>query len=75
MKGRVAVVGAAHRVEGFSYAGAVVVEAADAEAARRVVRDLPEDVTVVIMTPDVAKAAGEFIHESRRDRIWTVMAT
>ncbi|MFY1670256.1 hypothetical protein ACN27G_09885 [Plantactinospora sp. WMMB334] len=54
--GTVAVIGAEPLVRGFGLAGAVVLPAGDAERARAAWRQLPADVSVVILTPAAATA-------------------
>ena len=55
---RVAVVGELTRVQGFSLAGAQVLVAEDAEAARSAWSSLDGDVAVVVLTPMAAAALG-----------------
>ncbi|MEV7011402.1 V-type ATP synthase subunit F [Streptosporangium sp. NPDC051022] len=57
--GTVAVIGESVRVAGFQLAGAVVLAAEDAEAARAAWRSLGPDVVLVILTPEAAAAVGE----------------
>ena len=53
---RVAVLGEQVRVQGFALAGALVLEAGDAAAARSAWASLPGDVAVVVLTPRAARA-------------------
>jgi vacuolar-type H+-ATPase subunit F/Vma7 len=57
--GRVAVIGEAVRVEGFTLAGATVLVAEDADAVRRTWASLPGDVAVVLLTAKAAAALAE----------------
>lgn len=57
--GRVAVLGAPMDVQGFALAGAVVVAAGDDSAVRSAWRDLPDDVSVVVLTRDAAVAVAD----------------
>lgn len=54
--GRVAVIGEETLVRGFALAGASIVAADDAEAVRTAWRNLPDDVTVVVLTEAAAAA-------------------
>ena len=56
MKGRIVVLGEAVRVAGFVLAGATVCVAESPDAVCRTWAALPEDVAVVILTPDAAAA-------------------
>ena len=53
---RVAVIGEGVRVQGFMLAGALVLAAEDAAAARAAWRSLPPDVAVAVLTPRAADA-------------------
>jgi len=55
---RAAALGAAHRVEGFALAGALVVavDDGDADRVREAWASLPDDVAVVVLTPAAADA-------------------
>ena len=55
---RVAVLGEQVAVQGYALAGAVVLEAEDADTARRAWDGISEDVAVVILTPTAARALG-----------------
>lgn len=55
----VAVIGETVRVSGFRLAGAFVLPADDPGAARAAWASLPEEVAVVILTPEAAEAIGE----------------
>ncbi len=54
--GRVAVIGAGARVAGYALAGATVIPAESAAAARQAWDALPPDVAVVILTPEASRA-------------------
>ncbi|MEU2750035.1 hypothetical protein ABZ613_27920 [Streptomyces collinus] len=54
--GRVAAIGERTRVAGLALAGAAVLVAEDAETVRRVWRDLPDGIDLVILTPAAAEA-------------------
>ncbi|MFB6612692.1 V-type ATP synthase subunit F [Streptomyces sp. NPDC056367] len=56
--GTVAAVGEHMRVRGFALAGVTVLEAERAEDVREVWRSLPDDVSLVILTPAAAEALG-----------------
>ncbi len=56
--GRVAVLGELVSVQGYALAGAVVLVAEDADAARAAWDGLAEDVAVVILTQTAARALG-----------------
>ncbi|HEU5333365.1 MAG TPA: V-type ATP synthase subunit F [Actinocrinis sp.] len=64
-EGSVAALGEAALVQGFALAGARVVCAEDADAARRAWRSLPQDVAVVILTPNAARSVGPDVECSR----------
>jgi vacuolar-type H+-ATPase subunit F/Vma7 len=51
---RMAVIGEGVRVQGFALAGALVLAAEDAAAARAAWRSLPPDVAVAVLTPRAA---------------------
>ena len=55
---RVAVLGEEVSVQGYALAGADVLAADDADAAREAWDALPDDVAVVIVTPEAAAALG-----------------
>lgn len=55
---RVAVLGEQVSVQGYALAGAVVLVAEDADAARVAWEGLGDDVAVVILTPTAARAVG-----------------
>lgn len=57
----IAVLGEAHRVEGFALAGAAVFVAADAGSAREAWARLPDDVAVVVLTPAAANALEDVV--------------
>lgn len=63
--GRVAVLGAAVRVQGFALAGALVITADD-ETVRSAWRALPADASVVILTPEAATALADLLPDDRR---------
>ena len=56
--GRIAAIGAAHRVQGFALAGAVTVAAETPDAVRSAWAALDADVVVVILTPAAAEASA-----------------
>ncbi|HET7487197.1 MAG TPA: hypothetical protein VFJ85_04665 [Acidimicrobiales bacterium] len=58
MNGRVAVLGGSPRVDGWALAGAVVVPAEGPDAVRRAWDALPDDVAVVMVTPEAAPHVG-----------------
>jgi hypothetical protein len=55
----VAAIGAAHRVEGWSLAGALVLPAEDAAAVRAAWSRLPAEVCVLVLGPQAAAALAE----------------
>ena len=55
---RVVALGEQLAVQGFALAGAVPVYASGADAVREAWAGLPEDVAVVILTPEAAAALG-----------------
>jgi vacuolar-type H+-ATPase subunit F/Vma7 len=57
--GRVAAMGDPTRVRGWALTGASVVPAETSDEARRAWRELPDEVSLVIVTPGIAKAVGE----------------
>lgn len=57
--GSVVVLGEAARVSGFALAGAAVVVADGDDAVRAACRALPDDVTVLVLTPAAAGALGD----------------
>lgn len=57
--GRVAAIGEPTRIRGWALAGASVVPAETADEARRAWRELPDDVSLVIVTPGIVDAVGE----------------
>lgn len=63
---RVAVVGELTRVQGFALAGALVLVAEDAPAARSAWSSLADDVAVVVLTPRAAAALGDELERQRR---------
>jgi vacuolar-type H+-ATPase subunit F/Vma7 len=66
---RVAVVGEQVRVQGFALAGAQVLVAEDAQAARAAWDALDGDVAVVVLTARAAEALGD----GRLERLTVVM--
>ncbi len=62
---RVAVVGELTRVQGFALAGALVLVAEDAQAARAAWSSLADDVAVVVLTPQAAAALGDELERRR----------
>ncbi len=54
--GRIAAIGAEVAIQGFGLAGALVIPAEGAESVRAAWRDLPDDVVVVVLTPEAASA-------------------
>jgi hypothetical protein len=73
--GRVAALGEQLRIQGFGLAGALAVAADTPEAADAAWRDLPADVTLVILTPAAARAvaAQRPLHGSPPGRLTVVM--
>lgn len=71
--GRIAAIGAAHRVQGFALAGAVTVAAETPDAVRRAWAALDPDVALVILTPSAAEALGEEPHDPSSTRLTAVM--
>lgn len=55
---RFAAIGAESRVRGYELAGVLVLVAEDPGEIRVLWRDLPEDVAIVILTPQAAGALG-----------------
>jgi vacuolar-type H+-ATPase subunit F/Vma7 len=55
---RIAVLGEAIRTEPFALAGAFVIAADTPEAVRAAWRSLPDDVAVVVVTPQATAALG-----------------
>ena len=64
--GRVAVLGEQPRVQGFALAGALVLVADDAAAARSRWDALPADVPVVVLTPAAAEALRDQLPDAAR---------
>jgi vacuolar-type H+-ATPase subunit F/Vma7 len=64
--GRVAVLGAGVRVQGFALAGAFVSIADDEDAVRSAWQDLPSDTAVVVLTPEAAQALADVLPDTRR---------
>jgi vacuolar-type H+-ATPase subunit F/Vma7 len=62
--GTVAVVGAAPLVEGYALAGARVTVAETPGAVRRAVRELPDDVLLVVLTADAGEAVADLPAEA-----------
>jgi vacuolar-type H+-ATPase subunit F/Vma7 len=67
---RVAVIGELTRVQGFGLAGAQVLVADDAVAARSAWTSLDDDVAVVVLTPSAKEALGD----EPRKRPWPLVA-
>ena len=67
---RVAAIGEQGRVQGFSLAGAEVRLATTPEEVRAAWLDLPEDVAVVILTPEASQALDDL---GSGDRLTVVM--
>jgi vacuolar-type H+-ATPase subunit F/Vma7 len=57
--GRLAVIGAPTSVLGFGLAGVLVQEADDVAAVRRAWAALPDDVEVVVLTPEAARVLAD----------------
>jgi vacuolar-type H+-ATPase subunit F/Vma7 len=55
---RIAVLGEAIRTEAFALAGALVIAADTPDAVRAAWRSLPDDVAVVVVTPQATAALG-----------------
>ena len=72
MNGAVVVLGERARVAGFALAGATVLVAEDADAARRHWRQLGGDVAVVVLT-SAAAAAVAGLPPARRELLSVVM--
>lgn len=71
---RVAVIGEAVRVEGFSLAGALVLRCEDADEARSAWNSLPADVAVAVLTPRAQTwLAGAGTARSPRSAVLTVV--
>ncbi|MBX7431086.1 V-type ATP synthase subunit F [Mycobacterium sp. Y57] len=62
--GAVVVIGEPGLVDGYALAGAVVVPAEGPDQARRAWRDLPESVSLVILTDSAAQALTADIRDS-----------
>ena len=66
--GRVVAIGEPGSLEGFALAGATVVTAGDPTAVRRAWEELPEDVSLVLLTESAADTlrellgSGEILH-------------
>lgn len=56
---RVAVIGEDVRVQGFGLAGAIVCAASGSAAVQAAWRALSDDVAVVVLTPDAARALAD----------------
>ncbi len=56
--GDVAAIGEATRVSGWGLAGVSVLPVGTADEARQAWRELPEEVTLVIVTPEIADAVA-----------------
>lgn len=63
--GQVIVIGEPARVIGYALAGAVVIEAEGEEVGRALASLLP-DISLVVLTPAAASAAGEAVLGERR---------
>lgn len=69
---RIAAIGERHRIEALGIAGVDVRAAATGDEAMAVWGELPADVAVLILTPDIASTLDDRIDE-RRDLLVTVM--
>ena len=71
--GRIAAIGAEHRVQGFALAGALLVAAETPDAVRSAWAALDPDVTLVILTPSAAAALGDRLDDPSSTRLTAVM--
>jgi vacuolar-type H+-ATPase subunit F/Vma7 len=69
---RIAILGEALLVQGYTLAGALGVEAEDAEAVVDAVRSLPDDVGVIVLTPAAAAVVDQH-PDLLRNRLTAVM--
>jgi vacuolar-type H+-ATPase subunit F/Vma7 len=71
--GRIAAIGQEHRISGFALAGGLSVPTGTAQGVRAAWAALPDDVVLVLLTPEAAEALADELADPSSSRLTAVM--